>query len=105
MINIKLMKTGGVLQAVRLAHIADAANIPCMLGCMNESRLALTAAAHVVLSQRIVRYADLDAFLEHDVDPIVGGMQVKAGVVTVPDAPGLGLDIEPAFFRKLQPIS
>ena len=103
MINIKLMKTGGILQAVRLAHIADAAGVPCMLGCMSESRLALTAAAHVVLSQRIVHYADLDAFLEHDVDPIVGGMQVKAGVVTVPDAPGLGLEIDPSFLRKLQP--
>jgi L-alanine-DL-glutamate epimerase-like enolase superfamily enzyme len=105
MINIKLMKTGGILQAVRVAHVADAAGLPCMLGCMSESRLALTAAAHVVLSQRIVRYADLDAFLEHDIDPIVGGMQVKAGVVTVPDAPGLGLDIEPSFFRKLQPVT
>lgn len=104
MINIKLMKTGGILQAVRLAHIADAAGVPCMLGCMSESRLALTAAAHVVLSQRIVQYADLDAFLEHDVDPIVGGMQVKAGVCTVPDAPGLGLDIDPSFLRKLQPM-
>ncbi len=49
MINIKLMKTGGLLDAVRLAHIAEAANLPCMLGCMSESRLALTAAAHVVL--------------------------------------------------------
>jgi L-alanine-DL-glutamate epimerase-like enolase superfamily enzyme len=105
MINIKLMKCGGILQAVRLAHVAGAANLPCMIGCMSESRLALTAAAHVVLSQPIVRFADLDAFLEHDVDPVIGGMQVKAGVVTVPDAPGLGLDVDPAFLKKLQPVS
>ena len=105
MINIKLMKTGGILDAVRLAHIADAANLPCMLGCMSESRVALTAAAHVVMSQRNVKYADLDAFLEHDVDPVVGGMQVKAGVVTLPDAPGLGVDIDPSFLRKLQAVS
>jgi L-alanine-DL-glutamate epimerase-like enolase superfamily enzyme len=72
---------------------------------MSESRLALTAAAHIAFSQRIVHYADLDAFLEHDVDPIVGGMQVQAGVVTLPDAPGLGLDIDPAFLKKLQPLS
>ncbi|MBP1635268.1 MAG: dipeptide epimerase, partial [Acidobacteria bacterium] len=80
MINIKLMKSGGILQAVRTAEVADASNLLCMFGCMSESRLALTAAAHVVMSQRMARYADLDAFLEHDVDPIVGGMQVKAGV-------------------------
>lgn len=105
MINMKLMKTGGILQAVRLAHIAEAANLPCMMGCMNETRVALTAAAHVVMSQQIIRYADLDAFLEHEADPVVGGMQVKAGVVTLPDTPGLGLDIDPAFLKKLQPVT
>lgn len=105
MINIKLMKSGGILQAVRLAHVAAAANLPCMMGCMNETRVALTAAAHVVMSQEIVRYADLDAFLEHNDDPVVGGMQVKAGHVTLPDAPGLGLDIDPAFLKKLQPVT
>jgi L-alanine-DL-glutamate epimerase-like enolase superfamily enzyme len=104
MINMKLMKTGGILQAVRLAHIAAAANMPCMLGCMNETKVALTAAAHVVMSQEIIRYADLDAFLEHETDPVMGGMQVKAGVVTLPEAPGLGLDIDPAFLKKLQPL-
>ncbi len=105
MINIKLMKSGGILQAVRLAHVAAAANLPCMMGCMNETRVALTAAAHVVMSQETVRYADLDAFLEHNDDPVVGGMQVKAGHVTLPDAPGLGLDIDPAFLKKLQPVA
>jgi L-Ala-D/L-Glu epimerase len=105
MINIKLMKSGGILKAVRTAEVADAANLPCMVGCMSESRVALTAAAHVMMSQRICRYADLDAFLEHDVDPVVGGMQVTAGTVRLPDAPGLGLDIDPAFLRKLQPVT
>jgi len=105
MINIKLMKSGGILQAVRLAHVAAAANLPCMMGCMNETRVALTAAAHVVMSQEIIRYADLDAFLEHTDDPVVGGMRVKAGAVTLPDAPGLGLDVDPAFLKKLQPIT
>ncbi len=105
MINVKLMKTGGILQAVRLAHIAAAANLPCMLGCMNETRIALTAAAHVVMSQEIIRYADLDAFLEHQTDPVTGGMQVKAGVATLPDAPGLGVDVDPAFLKTLRPVA
>jgi L-alanine-DL-glutamate epimerase-like enolase superfamily enzyme len=104
MINIKLMKSGGILPAVRTADVAEACNLPCMLGCMSESRLALTAAAHVMMSQPMARYADLDAFLEHDVDPVIGGMQVKAGVVTLPDSPGLGLEIDPAFLRKLTSV-
>jgi L-Ala-D/L-Glu epimerase len=105
MINIKLMKTGGILQAVRLAGIAAAANLPCMLGSMSESRLALTAAAHVIMSQPIIRYADLDAFLEHEIDPVIGGMQVKAGVVTLPDTPGLGVELDASVLKKLQPIA
>jgi len=47
-LNIKLMKAGGILNMVKIAHIADAAGMPCMAGAMVESRLALTAAAQVV---------------------------------------------------------
>jgi L-alanine-DL-glutamate epimerase-like enolase superfamily enzyme len=104
MINIKLMKTGGILHAVRLAHIAEAANLPCMLGCMNETRVALTAAAHVGMSQPICRYGDLDSFLVHQMDPVVGGMDVIAGVVRLPESPGLGLDVDPAFLNKLRAV-
>lgn len=102
MVNIKLMKAGGLLQAVRIAQIADAANMKCMLGCMQETRLGLSAAAHVVASQKNVQYADLDAFLVHNSDPVMGGMEIKDGVVHLPQAPGLGLDIDPAFVGKLR---
>ena len=105
MINIKLMKAGGVLPSVRLAHIAAAANVPCMVGCMAETRLALTAAAHVVMSQAIIRYADLDAYHEMVVDPCSGGMKVERGVVTLPDTPGLGIEMDPAIVKKLQAVA
>ncbi|MCK7541296.1 MAG: hypothetical protein MZV63_65625 [Marinilabiliales bacterium] len=72
-INIKLMKAGGICNSMRIAHIADAANMRCMVGCMLESRLALTAAAHVVASQANIVYADLDGNSEHVTIPIVGG--------------------------------
>jgi L-alanine-DL-glutamate epimerase-like enolase superfamily enzyme len=101
MINIKLMKTGGILQAVWVAHIADAAGMKCMLGCMSETRVALTAAAHVVYSQRNVLYADLDAFTEHKIDPVIGGMQVRDGIIHAPTTPGLGLDIDPDWLKTL----
>jgi L-Ala-D/L-Glu epimerase len=103
MINIKLMKAGGILQSARIAQITDAANMQCMLGCMSETRVALTAAAHVVASQRNVLFADLDAFTEHKIDPVIGGMQMSGGTVRVPSAPGLGLDIDPAWFGSLRP--
>ena len=103
MINIKLMKSGGILQSIAIAQNAEAANIHCMLGCMSETRVALTAAAHVAASQRAVLYADLDAFTEHAIDPVIGGMEVKDGTIRIPDTPGLGLDLDPAFLRTLRP--
>ena len=102
--NIKVMKAGGLLNSIRIAHIADAANMRCMVGCMLESKLALTAAAHVVASQANIVYADLDGNSEHVEDPIVDGMTVKAGTLTLPEKPGLGCDVDPAFVKKLQKI-
>ena len=99
--NIKIMKAGGILNSVRIAHIADAANMRCMVGCMLETRIALTAAAHVVASQANIVYADLDGNAEHTIDPVVGGMTTKAGIVTMPEKPGLGCDIDPAFLKKM----
>ena len=100
--NIKLMKAGGMANAIRIAHIADAANIRCMVGCMLESNIALTAAAHVVASQANIIFADLDGNAEHKENPVVGGMTVKAGLVTMPETPGLGCDIDPAYLKKLK---
>jgi len=102
--NIKVMKAGGLLNSIRIAHIADAANMRCMVGCMIESNLALTAAAHVVASQANIVYADLDGNTEHASNPVVGGMTVKAGTLTLPETPGLGCDVDPAFVKKLQKV-
>ena len=102
--NIKIMKAGGIANAIRIAHVADAADIRCMVGCMLESNVALTAAAHVVASQANIIFADLDGNAEHTVNPVIGGMTVKAGVVTMPETPGLGCDIDPAFLKKLRRI-
>jgi L-alanine-DL-glutamate epimerase-like enolase superfamily enzyme len=103
-INIKLMKSGGLLRGVQIATVAASAGVTCMVGCMEETRLALTAGAHLVCSQKNIVYADLDGFLELSVDPVIGGMQMKDGIVTLPNTPGLGLDIDPAFFNKLHRI-
>ncbi len=103
LINIKLMKSGGLLKAMRIAAIAEAANLQCMIGSMTETRVALTAAAHVAMAQKCVVYADLDTFTEHKIDPVIGGMQVKDGLVTLPETPGFGLDVDADFLKALKP--
>jgi L-Ala-D/L-Glu epimerase / N-acetyl-D-glutamate racemase len=102
--NIKLMKAGGILNMMKIAHVADAANMLCMVGCMLESRLGLTAGAQVVASNRNIVFADLDGHSSHTIDPVVGGMLFEKGQVTVPELPGIGADIDPAFLRKLRKI-
>ncbi len=102
--NIKLMKCGGVQNALKIAHVAEAANIRAMVGCMLETRLALTAAAHVMAAQDNIIFADLDGNASHSVDPIVGGMTVRGGTITLRDEPGLGVDIDPDFLKKLRRV-
>jgi len=104
MINIKLMKSGGILNATRIAHIADAAGMSCMLGCMAETSLGLTAAAHVVASQGNIVYADLDSSLFVVNNPIAGGMKIDKGTVYLGPEPGLGLEVDPLFVKKLRPV-
>jgi L-alanine-DL-glutamate epimerase-like enolase superfamily enzyme len=102
--NIKLMKAGGILNMMKIAHVADAANMLCMVGCMVDSRLGLTAAAHVVASNRNIVFADLDGHSSHTIDPVVNGMLFEKGWITVPELPGIGADVDPAFLKKLKKI-
>jgi len=102
MINVKLMKSGGILNAMRISQIAAAAGIKCMFGCMGETRVAITAAAHVVCANPNVQFADLDSFTEHHIDPVIGGVQLKDGALSLPTGPGLGLDIDPGWLKNLQ---
>lgn len=55
LVNIKLMKTGGIYPALALAHLADAAEMPCQVGSMVESAIATMAGAHLALSQSIIQ--------------------------------------------------
>jgi L-alanine-DL-glutamate epimerase-like enolase superfamily enzyme len=102
--NIKLMKAGGMTNGLRIALIGEAANIRCMLGCMIETRLGLTAAAHVHGACGNIVFADLDGYFSHTFDPIVDGMAVKDGMITLPEKPGLGVDVDPAFLKKLKRV-
>ncbi len=92
-INIKLMKCGGIGEALRMIAVARAHGLQIMLGCMVESSLAITAAAHI---SPLVDFADLDGNLLVTDDPFAGAT-VERGRLVLPDGPGLG--VEPAAHR------
>lgn len=92
MLNIKLMKCGGIKNGIKIANIAESAGMECMVGCMNESRLALTAASHLVASTKNITEADLDSSLFLSEDPVEGGIKIDRGKIVLPDRPGLGIE-------------
>ncbi len=100
--NIKLSKSGGIRGAVRIASLAETAGIQCMMGCMLESRLGITAAAHFALASEAVTFFDLDSFLEHSEDPIEGGAAVEKGMIEVPDLPGIGARPDRKFLARMR---
>ncbi|GAB3929092.1 mandelate racemase/muconate lactonizing enzyme family protein [Larkinella terrae] len=100
--NIKLSKSGGIFNAQKINALAEAAGIPCMIGCMSESRLAITAKAHFASSRRNVTFFDLDAPFEHAEDPVAGGAVYEGYVVELSDNPGIGAKIDPQFLESLE---
>src|SRR4029450_6443228 len=86
-ITIKLMKCGGIAEALRMIAVARAHGMKVMLGCMIESSLAITAAAHIA---PLVDATDLDGHLLVDNDPFVGAT-LEGGRLVLPQAPGLGV--------------
>lgn len=91
LINIKLMKAGGLHNAVKIANLAETLNVECMMGCMLESKVGITAAASLAAGKKIITKADLDAALLLAEDPVVGGVSFAKNQLIIPDAPGLGI--------------
>lgn len=94
--NIKLMKCGGPTAGLRIADIADLAGIHLMWGCMDESRISISAALHTALACPATRYLDLDGHLDLARDPAAGGFHIKDGVMHPSDDPGLGVHLDAA---------
>jgi L-alanine-DL-glutamate epimerase-like enolase superfamily enzyme len=89
--NIKLMKCGGLWPALRIATIAELAGIGLMWGCMDESRIGITAALHAAFASPATRYLDLDGSLDLARDVASGGFVLENGHLRTGSAPGLGL--------------
>ncbi|MFN5168515.1 MAG: mandelate racemase/muconate lactonizing enzyme family protein [Cyclobacteriaceae bacterium] len=90
--NIKLMKCGGVREALRIADIAALQNIELFWGCNDESIVSITAALHAAFSCAHTKYIDLDGSLDLARDVVKGGFILKDGVMYCSDKPGLGVE-------------
>ena len=102
LINIKLMKCGGLYNALKIASAAEIYGVSCMIGCMLEAKISVNAAVHLACAKNIITKVDLDGPVLCSEDPILGGAVFDEKQITVSDAPGLGIaGIEPGHITYL----
>jgi len=100
-INIKLMKTGGISNAIRIADIAGLYGVECMIGCMLESSISVAAAVHVAVAKSdVITKVDLDGPSLCAYDPVDGGVNFNESEISISEAPGLGI----REIRGLEPL-
>lgn len=90
--NIKLMKCGGVSQALKIADIAALEGVDLFWGCNEESIVSITAGLHAAFACANTKYIDLDGSLDLGTDVVKGGFILKEGVMYCNDKPGLGVE-------------
>ncbi|SER85223.1 dipeptide epimerase [Salipaludibacillus aurantiacus] len=91
LINIKLMKTGGIYKAELINRLAEMAGMECMTGSMIETRLGISAAAHFAASKKNITRFDFDSPLMLKEDIIKGGMTYEKNKIILQNEPGLGI--------------
>lgn len=91
LINIKLMKTGGIYQALKICSLAEIYGVECMIGCMLEAKVSVNAAVHLAAAKSIITKIDLDGPILCSEDPVEGGADFSEYLITLNDEPGLGI--------------
>lgn len=105
-VNIKFAKSGGIAEAIKINAVCEANRIPCMMGGMLESRIALSAFAHFALAHDNIIFYDMDTcMLGHKKDPVMGGVQYNGYNLELPNGAGIGADAEEAFLETLEKIT
>ena len=93
--NIKLMKCGGLYRGSQISAIGESFGVTCMVGCMMETKIAITAGLSLVAAKKNITEADCDSFLYYkDGDTgMPGGFERHQDMFRLLEKPGLGLDI------------
>lgn len=90
-VNIKLMKTGGLHNALKICSMAEIYGVECMIGCMLEAKVSVTAAVHLAAAKSIITKIDLDGPVLCSEDPVDGGAIFNESIITLENTPGLGI--------------
>jgi len=90
LINIKLMKTGGIFNSLKICDIAEIYGVECMIGCMLESKISVSAAANLGAAKKIITMVDLDGPELCKIDPISGGPIFNGNSITMSEEIGIG---------------
>ena len=99
MVNIKLMKCGGIYPGLKLTHMAEMANIEVQIGSMVESSIASAAGLHLAFSKKNITSMELTGPLKFAKD--VGNLKYDVPYVNIPDKPGLGIDVDEEVLHEL----
>ncbi|HWI90296.1 MAG TPA: dipeptide epimerase [Flavisolibacter sp.] len=103
MFNIKLGKSSGLYKGLQIAQLGAKANFTMQVGGFMESRLGMTASAHLALANDHIHHCDFDTPLMFTEDPVIGGIKyLDKGIIDVPDTPGLGAAIDESYLRKAE---
>jgi o-succinylbenzoate synthase len=90
-VNIKLMKTGGIHNALRICALAEVYGVECMIGCMLEAKVSVTAAVHLAAGRKVITKVDLDGPVLCSEDPVEGGAVFNEFLISPNNTPGLGI--------------
>lgn len=105
MLNIKLGKSSGLLKAQKIIALAEKENMPLQVGGFMESKITMTANAHLALCSNNILYCDFDTPLMFTEDPVSGGIVYKEnGIIEVPGTAGLGAWIDNERLEKLEKV-
>ena len=105
-VNIKFAKSGGIHEAIKIHDICKQHGIPCMMGGMLESRIALSAFAHFAMAHDNIIFYDMDTcMLGHKEDPVTGGVKYHGYFIETPSGPGIGADADDIFLMGCDTVS
>lgn len=103
MFNLKLGKSSGLFRALKIIRLAEQAGILMQIGGFMESKLAMTANAHLGMTSKYIQYYDFDTPMMFTEEPVSGGIAYgKSGEVILPEGNGLGARMDNSLLKELK---